>query len=441
MKSSLIIIFSSILFISTAQENLTALDAVRIGLENNYQIQIAELQKDAAVTNNTWGEAGAYPTVTLSTGNNNTIQDNAGNPFSFPGATLSQGLQPSLAVNWNIFSGFAVRISKTRLELMEEQSTNNAMSIIESTIQDILKAYFTVQLQKERRVLFENILNLSREQYRYYQIKEKYSTANSLELLQFRNQYLTDSTNFLMQDISHRNALRNLLLLMNLDSIQRNTVYNLTDNIELNPELIDYDKLKSQLIENNHNLRNQMINIELQQTNTAFQKSFLYPTLSFQAGINKGWTWIDKLDTGDPTFKIENLSYYGNLNLRYTIYNNWKTKRAIEVSRIQENIQDLTRESMEKTLLSTMQNLIELYDVRNSLVNISTENIEYAKQAFDLAEKRFDQGSINSIALEGFKNNYQNTLIQHYENLFNRLDTYLELLRMSGNLSLQYVKE
>lgn len=423
-----------------AQENLTAMGAVKIALENNYDIQIAELQNQTSAINNTWGEAGLFPTVTLAVGNNNTIQDNTGNPFAFPGTTLSQGLQPSLAVNWNIFSGFAVRISKTRLELLEEQSANNAASVIESTIQETLKAYFVAQLQNKRLELFSNVMNLSRETFEYYKLKEKYSTTNSLELLQFRNQYLTDSTNYLMQEISYKNSLRNLLLIMN-DSTAYGKTYVLTDDLELNPEIIDFSLLKEQLLENNFNLKNQLINIELQKKNTAYQKSFLYPTLSFQAGINKGWTWIDKLDNGDPTLQLENLSYYGNLNLRYTIYNNWKTKRVIEVSKIQEEIQELSQESMQKTLLTTLQNLKELYDARDNLVDISSENIEYSRKAFDLAKVRFDQGTINSISLEGFKNNFQNTEIQHFENLYNRLDTYLELLRLSGNLSLQYVKE
>ena len=93
---------------------------------------------------------------------------------------------------------------------------------------------------------------------------------------------------------------------------------------------------------------------------------------------------------------------------------------------------------MQKTLSSTLQNLMELYQVRTQLLTISTENLEYAKQAFELAKKRFDLGSINSIDLATFQNTYENTTIQHYENLFNRLDTYLEIHKMTGKLRLGY---
>ena len=58
-----------------------------------------------------------------------------------------------------------------------------------------------------------------------------------------------------------------------------------------------------------------------------------------------------------------------------------------------------------------------------------------------LAEDRFNVGLINSIDFESFKNNYQNTLIQHYENLFNKMDTYLEIYKMTGKIGLEYVKD
>ncbi len=68
------------------------------------------------------------------------------------------------------------------------------------------------------------------------------------------------------------------------------------------------------------------------------------------------------------------------------------------------------------------------------------ENLVYAKKAFELAEKRFELGSMNSIDLTSFQNAYQNTMIQHYQNLYNKLDTYLEVYKMTGKISLEYSK-
>ena len=428
-------------FASFGQTELSATDAVVIALENNYQILIAEKQQDISVMNNKWSEAGAFPTVDLSIAQNNMIQDNTNNPFTFtPGIILSQGVNPSVNVNYNIFTGFAVKMSKQRLEQLEVQSSNNAMTVIESTIQDVLKAYFAAQVQKERLTLFQTVLDQSRKRKEYYVLKDKYSATTSLELLQFENQYLTDSTNYLIQKISLDNAYRNLKLIMNDGDSTGTKNYTLTDELMADIPAISFDEAYAAMISNNSNLKGQYIGLELQRTGTELQKSFLYPTLSFQMGVQPSFSKLR--DLNNPSFKIttQNLSYYGNFNLRYSLFNNFKNKRAVEVSRIQEEIAGLNIESMTQTLENTLRNLVELFDTRNQLVSISEQNLDYATRAFDMAEKRFNTGALNSIDLMTFQSSYESTMIQHYENLFNRLDTYLEIHRLTGKLGLTYVK-
>jgi outer membrane protein len=440
LKISSLLVFISLSAVGFAQRDLSASEAVFISLEKNYQVIISGKQHSINELNNRWSEAGAFPTVDLTLMNGNTIQDNTNNPFTFiPGIVLTQSINPSLTANWNIFTGFAVRISKERLEILENQSANNAMAIIENTIQDVLKAYYTAQLQHDRKDLFKSVMELSKDKMHYYELKEKYSNANTLELMQFKNQYLTDSTNLLMQKISYDNSVRNLLLLMNDSTITAEGL-NLTDKMDLTVMDVDFSEAETEMYSNNQNLTNQYISLELQKTNTAFQRSFLYPTLSFQAGVQPGWSWIREIQNNAFEAETSNLSYYGNINLRYSIFNNWKNKRAVEVSKIQEEISTLNIENMKMTLSSTLQNLIALYKARVQLVSISQENLVYSKKALELAQERFAIGGINSIDLASFLNNYQNTLIQHYENLFNKMDTYLEIYKMTGKIGLEYVK-
>ncbi|MFT6500280.1 MAG: outer membrane protein TolC [Crocinitomicaceae bacterium] len=440
LKISSLLVVIGLSTVGFAQRDLSASEAVFISLEKNYQVIISGKQHSINELNNRWSEAGAFPTVDLTLMNGNTIQDNTNNPFTFiPGIVLTQSINPSLTANWNIFTGFAVRISKERLEILENQSANNAMAVIENTIQDVLKAYYTAQLQHDRKDLFKSVMELSKDKMHYYELKEKYSNANTLELMQFKNQYLTDSTNLLMQEISYDNSVRNLLLLMNDSTITADGL-NLTDKMDLKVMDVDFSEAETEMYSNNQNLTNQYISLELQKTNTAFQRSFLYPTLSFQAGVQPGWSWIREIQNNAFQAETSNLSYYGNINLRYSIFNNWKNKRAVEVSKIQEEISTLNIENMKMTLSSTLQNLIALYKARVQLVSISQENLVYSKKALELAQERFAIGGINSIDLASFLNNYQNTLIQHYENLFNKMDTYLEIYKMTGKIGLEYTK-
>ena len=438
LKINSLIIFLAVVSTGFSQRDLSATQAVFIALEKNYQILISEKQYEIGKKNNKWSEAGLFPTVTLNVAQNNVIQDNTNNPFTFtPGIVLSQSIDPSLNASWNIFSGFQVKMSKQRLVQLEEQSENNALAVIETTIQDVLKAYYTAQLQNDRRALFSSIVDLSRERYSYYELKEKYSNSNSLELLQFKNQYLTDSTNLLLQEISYKNSLRNLGILMNDSTLAENNIA-LTDKIDVAIVNLNFEDAVQEMLANNKNLKNQYINLELQKTNTSFSRSFLYPTLNFQAGINPGWSNLREIQYNELQIETNTLVYYGNFSLRYSLFNNWKNKRAVEVSKIQEEIAALNIESMKQTLSSTLKNLIDMYHARIQLVSISEENLIYSKMAFELAQKRFDLGTINSIDLASFQNTYQNTTIQHYENLFNKLDVYLEINKLTGKIGLEY---
>lgn len=444
INSLIVIVCFFVSFQGFGQEGLTAQKAVFNALENNYDILVSQKSEEIATKNNAWSEAGLFPTVSIQVGQNNVIQDNSKNPFTFtPGVILNQGFNPALVANMNLFSGFQVRMSKKRLEQLEEQSKGNTAVVVEGLIQDVLKTYYSALLQKERRDLFGKVLEYSSKRLKYAEIKNKYSVSNSLELLQLKNQRLTDSTNFILQKLNYENSLRNLILLMNnSEDSTFNTLPELTDNLDFVLGLIDEDKALSQVHENNQNLKNQYLGLELQNTNIEFQKSFLYPSLSLQLNAAPSYGRLKQLSGGQPgqptTFNTQTIAYSGNFSLRYNLYNNWKTKRAVEVARIQTDITSLNIDKLKNTLTATLQNQLSLYAIRSELVNVSRENLNYATEAYELAQKRFDLGSINSIDLIAFQNSYQNTLLQHYENLFNRIDTYLEVYKLTGNLGLTY---
>ncbi len=441
LKIKLLFLILGSAFTSLGQDSLSVEQAVAIALKNNFDVLIGQKQIEIAEKNNKWSEAGLYPTVTIQVGQNNIIQDNTNNPFTFtPGVILNQNFSPTIGANVNLFSGFAVKINKQRLEQLQAQSEGNYMVVIESLISDVMRTYYSALLQKERMTLFKNIMGNAQRRLKYAEIKNQYGGNNTLELMQLKNQYLTDSTNYLLQELSYNNSLRNLVLLMNNDDKEDASLPVLSGTLDAPLAAIDEQNAKRELASNNQNLKNQFIGIELQKTNTEFQRSFLYPTLGLSLGVSPSFGRFTQLSGGNPngpsSINVPSLSYSGNLNLRYNVFNNWKAQRAVQVAKIQEEIAMYNLEKLKKSLSTNLTNQLNLYAIRSSLVNVSTENLNYATQAYDLAQKRFELGSINSIDLLVFQANYQNTLLQQYENLYNRLDTYLEIYRMTGKLQM-----
>lgn len=429
---------------SISQNNLSAEGAVMIALENNFQMQIASKQILIAEKNNKWSEAGLFPTVDLSASLGNSIIDNTNNPFTFtPGILASRQINPSINANWNLFAGLGVKMSKQRLEQLEDQSRGNAMVIIENTASDVLKAYYNALVQQTRLNVLKEVFSLSKKQIAYEEIKQDYGQSNSLALMQLKNQLFTDSINIIQQRINYENASRNLMLLMNADTeeIVNNNFPVLTDSLTklLNP--FNKDELLQEMSANNQNLKNQIINQELTKTGTQIQRSFLYPIVSLQLGAAPSFGSFRSIGgTMNLSAETQQITYFGNISVRYNLFNNWKNQRAVAVSKIQEEIAAMNIQDLEKQLTNTTINLHSLWEVRNQMVSLSQQNMEYAKKAFEIGKSRYDLGTINSIELTSLQNNYLNAAMNYYDNLYQRIDVYLELYKLSGRLQLDYLK-
>jgi outer membrane protein TolC len=426
---------------SFTQLEFSAEEAVLKALENNYQILIAKKQVEIAEKNNKWSEAGAFPTVDLTTAFGNSIVDNTNNPFTFtPGLIQSNQITPGLSANWNIFTGMGVSINKKRLDQLEEQSKGNSMLILENTAHDVLKAYYDAVLQEERLTVLKELYRFSLNQSNYEDKRQEFGQSDNLSIFQLRNQLFSDSLNVLQQEMVCENAKRNLLLLMNVEQelLEKEPVVKLKDSLAMVLNTINQSQVISDMKSNNQNLKNQYINLELQKTTTALQKSFLYPVVSLQFGVNPNVGYFSSLSDNDLSARTQQVTYFGNINIRYSLFNNWKDKRAVEVARIQEDIATMNVEELDKQLTVNALNLLRQFELRSQLVRVASKNAAYAKLAYDTGRERYELGAINSIALAQLQNAYLNARLEYFNTLHQRIDIYLELYKLTGKLQLIY---
>ena len=178
---SLIIVVFGAFRVGISQDALSLEQAIRTGLENNYQIQIAERDLEIAKNNNDWAIAGRYPTINLNANFNNSYTD-INNPISFIPqiSSWSTGLIPSIEANWTLFDGYRVRFTKRQLEELENLSEGNAKLAIENTIQSIILAYYNVLIQQEQLKVLESVLGLSRDRIDYQNIRKEFGQSRCL---------------------------------------------------------------------------------------------------------------------------------------------------------------------------------------------------------------------------------------------------------------------
>lgn len=445
IRSKLVYIFLfSLVFQLFGQENLSVESCVQKALENNFQIQIAAQRQKIAEKNNKWSEAGLFPTVELTTQFGSSIIDNTNNPFTFvPGLIGTNQITPGGTVNWSLFSGGGIYMNKRRLAQLEEQSAGNALLLVENTIVDVMKAYYNAVQQEEVLEVLRKVHRLSKQQLDYEVAKDAYGQSNSLTLLQVRNQVFSDSLNVMQQKIARDNAYRNLLLLMNVPEEQL-----LSDEFPTLTAILDFPDFKLSTKElmdavraNNQNLKNQWLNVELQKTNTAIQKSFLYPTIGFQAGLAPAYSSFRALADDNLNARTQQITYFANVNVRYTLFNNWKNKRALDVAKMQEQIATLTVEEMEQQIIVGAKELLQVYNLRSDLLKVAQQNLDFAEQAFDLGQDRYQLGQINSLELAQLQQSFINAKRDYSAIRLQRMESYLDLAQMAGMLQLVYKDE
>lgn len=450
-----------------AQEQLSLARAIELGLQNNLDVQIQKLEIDIADRNNNWGQAGALPAINLNVNQNNSVTERKpANPFAVPGRNISDNVNGQLDVQFVLFDGFFIRLSKRRLEQLEQLSYGNATLVIEQVIQSIILSYYQSLLERERTLVRKRVMDFSRERLEYVKLRKDLGGAITFDVLQEQNNYLTDSTNYLLQEQVYVNSLRNLNLLLN-EPITKE--YMLTDSLQFIDETYDLPTMTAKMSSTNTNLRNQYINQELLRIATGSALSDRYPTISLNVGANGS---LDRLNAnfgsntgplvtntvgyvnGDPAFPVTNTvpsrilvnqtndgySYgaYGNFSLRYTLFNGGQIHRNVENARVRERIAQLSVDQLKLSLQNDLLITYDNYNLLRQLAQIARIKLQAAELNLSLANERYKNGALSAIDLRIVQENYQNAALENYLAVFSVLARRTDLVRLTGGLVDEY---
>ena len=417
-----------------SQDNLSLADAIAIGLKNNYQIQISGKNTEIAERNNNWMEAGLFPSITTNASYGLNWSEN-NNPASFiQGRSTSSNASFGADLNWVLFNGFKVHITKSKLMQLEEQSMGNAAVVVENTIQSIILGYHNALLQNEKLKALGNVVGVSADRYKYMEEKQKLGAASTFDLLQVKNAMLTDSTNYLMQELAYKNALRNLNILMATDVEKQ---YTLLDELKHSGDLLSLDGMKDKMLSNNQTLKNQYVNQLIMRKDKELAKANLFPVISFNSGISHSINGFEGTGLGGVEINSSgntSLTYYANVSLSFTLFNGNKAHRAFKNMQIQEEIADLTTQEMELALSNELITAYELYNARLSILNLTNTSLETAELNLKLGKEKYEGGSISSFEFRDIQTAYLNTVATQLETVFNAISAHADLIRLTGGI-------
>ena len=418
-----------------AQDSLSLSDAIQIGLKKNFDIQISGKNIEINKLQNTWGQAGRFPSVDINIQQGNSISDQSNNPLSIVQQLIYQNsIQGAANLNWVLFNGFRVKANKLKLNNLETQSEGNATLVIENTIQGIILSYYSTNLQKEKMDLLKNVLKLSRDKYLHEKEKGEMGFATTVDQLQFESAYLSDSSAIIMQELAYKNAIKNLNLFM---GVEINLKWNLTDKLLPENTLYNYKELESKMLGNNTNIKNQVVNIEILKQDISLAKSSMYPVVSFNSGASYNTSRLQINDfpmPGANTSNSANINYFANFTVGFKIFDGGKVKRAIQAVQIQEDITNLNMSKLKHQLTQELANHYEIYNTRIAIFEVMQQSFTVAKRSFEIAQLRKNAGIINSFDLRNIEMVYLQTGTALFEAIYNIQESKTNLTRLTGGI-------
>ena len=425
--------------------SLSLSDAIQRGLDNNYQIRIAESQLAVARNNDDYALTQKYPTITvgLSPG---VGYRNQSNPASIvvQSTTTSYSVAPIVQLNWVLFNGGRIAINKERLETLADLSAGQLQLQIENTVQDIIDAYYNAVVQREQIEVRRRVLALSRDRIEYQQVRREFGQGGTFDELQARDAYLSDSTNLVVQQVNYENAARNLLQLLGEENIDQPV--DLTTELTYVETAYDPADLEARLLASNRNLQNLLINRDLAALQTQLIEAERAPTF----GIASSTSYDIGVQTGTQTFEfggdqpgreqelpgIAARTLAGNVGFTasYLLFDGGNRRVRIQSARLEEITAQLDYQSAQQQLRTALQNTIALYANQTRIIGITQELIENAERNLTIAEERFSGGTINSFDYRQIQLNYANAEFQLLNALLNLKQTETELLRVTGQI-------
>ena len=415
-----------------AQDFLTLDDAILKSLQNNFDIRITNEQYNISKLNNKQGTAGRWPSIDIGINSLNRYD----NTPSFDTVSLdyvrgdqySNALSPYVELRWLLFDGLSVTMNKQKLDLLEQYTYGFSIIVVENTVQAIILGYYFALLEIERLKVLDEVKNLSGDRFDYEMLRKDIGTSVTFDVLQAKNNFYSDSTNYLLQELNVKNAfLRLNLLLGEPPSVQ----FTLVDSFLVDINEYDLNDMMGKMLASNSNLQNQYVNQEILRKDVSIAKSDVWPTLSMAAGANYTQTWLDWEKSQANTYLY---NYYGNFALSFNLFNGGKTRRAIKTARINEKIGTIEIQQLKQTLENLLVNQYELYDIRKTLLDVADINLQSAKLNMEIATDKYRNGTINSFNFRDVQLIFLNAASRKLNAIYDLVDSQTELLRLTGGI-------
>jgi len=427
---SLLLFFFCILKMN-AQEILTIEDAVKIALENNYEIKIASNNLNIDKTNATTGNAGMLPKVTASLVDNNGIQNLSQTRADGTVNTLdnakSSNLNYGVGLDWNIFNGFKMFAKLDQLKELQKLGETQLKLTILTKISDLNTVYFELVNQQQQLAALDTTIEISNQRLALAKNRFTIGKSSKLEVLNAQVDLNTDKTNLLKQKELYANTK---ILLNQVMARDPKIDFKVVDVIEVDKNLL-LPELTALVEKQNPELETQIINQRISELQLKQIKGDRYPTLNLTSGYvfseNKSGLGF----TTQSSARGINYGFKASLNL----FDGFTQNRNEKIAKIEIDNAKLAVEEQNQKLNSQLTSLYQTYMTNLDLIDLEFENEAIAKQNLEITMDKFRIGTITTLEFRTAQLNYVNAKVNYSKAQFQAKLSEILLKELAGSLT------
>ena len=436
MMNTKILIRSLILLLffiteSNAQEVLTIEDAVKIALENNYEIKIASNNLRIEKINVSLGNAGMLPKATASivdaNGIQNVSQTRSDGTVTKLDNAKNNSLNYGVSLDWTVFDGFKMFAKLDQLKELQKLGEAQLKLTLITKISDVYATFFDLVQQQQQLSALDSTIVISDQRLNLAQNRFTIGKASKLEVLNAQVDLNTDKVTLLRQ----KELFANTKIMLNQILSRDATIdFKVAELIVVDNKLV-LSELNSLAEKQNPQLEAQIINKNVAELQLKQIKAARYPTVKLNTGYNFFESQSSLGFTTQSSFRGLNYGFSASLNL----FDGFAQKRNEKISQIQIDNSKIAYEQQNLALRSQLATSYQTYLTNLELITLEEKNEIIAKQNLNITLDKFRIGTITTLEFRTAQLNYINAKVRNSNAKFQAKLSEIMLKELAGTIT------